>query len=129
MVFGVFDKLHEGHRVFLRTARAHGDRLVVAVAPDEIVMALKDHAPAEPLTARMQAIIDEQLADEVLAGDKELGTWEIVKQVKPDVIALGYDQKELGEAIRDAVKAMDMQIEFHAINSHEPERFKSSLMP
>ena len=41
LVFGTFDGLHEGHQFFLKKARALGDRLVVVVARDVSVIALK----------------------------------------------------------------------------------------
>lgn len=99
MAFGVFDLMHDGHRHFLKEAKKLGGRLVVAVAPDEAVKEIKNRLPREPLPRRIENLQREKLADMVVVGDRVLGDWLVVKNHKPDVIALGYDQQELAEAL------------------------------
>lgn len=69
--------------------------LTVAVAPDSHVRELKFKDPRYTSAKRIQFVKDEHLADEVILGDAEIGSWKILKRVKPNIIALGYDQDEL----------------------------------
>src|SRR3990167_7668560 len=100
LVFGVFDALHDGHRFFLREAHRRGELLIVAVAPDAVVRELKGMSPKEPLRKRLAAVRREGLADRVVPGDAQINDWGILKEYKPSVIALGYDQTKLGKELR-----------------------------
>jgi cytidyltransferase-like protein len=79
MVFGVFDGLHDGHREFLRHARGHGDYLIAVVTPDHIVHELKGRVPDEHEGDRIEKLWLEGLADRVVVGDSDLGTWQVVR--------------------------------------------------
>lgn len=99
MVFGVFDVIHDGHRYFLREAKKLGDMLVVALATDASVAMLKKHPPKNPLLTRAENLRKEMLADKIVSGDESPETWQVVEREKPNIIALGYDQKKLAEAL------------------------------
>jgi len=96
MVFGVFDLIHEGHRHFLREAKKFGRQLIAVAASDASVIKLKGFIPVHPLSDRVNNLEAEMLADKILKGDDDLGSWRILKNHTPDVIALGYDQKKPG---------------------------------
>lgn len=100
LVFGVFDNFHSGHEFLLRSAKKLGTYLVVAVAPNRVVEELKGKQP-QPSSKRIQAIKDYRIADEVVLGDEEIGSWKILKRHKPDIIALGYDQGEIKESLEE----------------------------
>jgi cytidyltransferase-like protein len=99
LVFGTFDGVHEGHRAMLREAKALGDYLAVAVAPDNVVTEIKGKICVNRSAQRIQGVRDEHIADEVVLGDKLLSNWSVLKKYRPDIIALGYDQDELKEAL------------------------------
>ena len=94
-VFGTFDGLHDGHLFFLRSAKAQGTSLIVAVARDVHVKALKDRRPASGETKRLEAINKLSCVDEAYLCDEELGSYNIVELAKPDLIVLGHDQQVL----------------------------------
>lgn len=94
MVFGVFDRLHDGHRFMLKEAAKIGE-VVAVVARDKAVERLKGHVCRENEHLRMENIRKEKLADRVILGDAEEGTYNVVSAEEPDVIALGYDQDML----------------------------------
>lgn len=127
-VFGTFDGIHEGHRAFFRQARAHGDQLVVAVAQDSVVERLKERPAKKSLHERMEALHDEDLVDFVVPGDVELGSYAVVRQYKPDVIALGYDQHGLKADIMENAREFDWAVEIVMLESHEPEKYHNSLL-
>ncbi len=102
MASGTFDLLHMGHIYYLKEAKKLGDELVVVVACDATVRKLK-HEPVTPERMRLNLIRELQMVDEAVLG-KEDDRYEIVKQINPDIIALGYDQihdqKELQNELR-----------------------------
>lgn len=128
MVFGVFDGVHEGHRHFLKEAKALGDYLIVAVAQNHIVEHLKGHLPQLDIAERLEHLKHEDAVDEVEIGDAELSTFEVVKNHKPDVIALGYDQKLLKENLEKNRDKFDWPIEFKTVSAYEPNIYHSSLL-
>lgn len=127
MVFGTFDGLHEGHRDFLRQAKECGDYLIAEVAQDHIVGHLKGHLPALDLAKRLEALKKEDGVDEVEIGDTELYTWQVAKKHRPDVVAVGYDQTALKNALEAHLKNFDWPIEIRVMNAHEPDKYHSSL--
>jgi len=100
LAFGTFDGLHPGHEFFLREARQLGERLVVVVARDAAVKALKNRPPRRPLVERLQAVRELDFVTEAVAGDDQTGDWQVLQRFKPDVIALGHDQLALEQALR-----------------------------
>jgi len=128
MVFGVFDGIHEGHRQFFKQAKRHGGYLIVAVAQDHIVEYLKGHLPERNLARRIDDLRKEPMVDEVALGDAELGTYEVVKKHRPDVIALGYDQTALKEDLKNHLKKFDWKLKIVVAKAHEPDTHHSSLL-
>lgn len=92
MVFGVFDGLHAGHRYFLKQTKA----TVVVVAPDLAVQQLKHKKLRYDEQERMAAVRAFLPEAQVVLGDEEQGSYEVVRKYQPDLVVLGYDQDELG---------------------------------
>jgi FAD synthetase len=90
MATGVFDILHSGHLRYLQEAKRLGDELVVIVATDATVRKEK-HEPITPESMRLELVQALKPVDRALLG-REGDMFEIVKEVSPDVIVLGYDQ-------------------------------------
>lgn len=99
LVFGVFDIIHDGHRFFLKNAKKLGTDLTVAVATDVSVEKLKGTRPHNYQSIRMENIRNLGVADQVIIGDDALNDWVVIKKIRPDIVALGYDQNSLGEAL------------------------------
>ena len=90
MASGVFDLLHSGHLHFLEEARKLGDELVVVVATDKTVRE-KKHEPITGQEMRLKMVSALRPVDQAVLG-KEGDMFEIVAELKPDIIALGFDQ-------------------------------------
>ena len=90
MATGTFDILHMGHIYFLKEAKKLGDELIVVVACDKTVRRLK-HEPVTSEDMRLNLIKELRVVDDAVIG-KEDDMFEVVEQIQPDVIALGYDQ-------------------------------------
>ena len=128
LAFGVFDALHDGHRFFLREARTHDELLIVAVAQDAVVRELKGRTPKEPLRKRLAAVRKEGLADRVVQGDARINDWSILKRFRPDVVALGYDQTELGKELRVYITKENLPIQVTKIAAWNLTRLHSRFL-
>ncbi len=127
LAFGAFDGLHDGHRFFLRQARALGERLIASVASDENIAVLKGRAPLSPLATRIEALAATALADEVVAGDVGFDKWSAVKRFSPEIVALGYDQTHLASALSSHIKKQCLNIALVTIPAYKPETLHSRL--
>jgi FAD synthetase len=91
MTTGVFDLLHPGHLHMLEEAKRLGDELVVVLARDQSA-AREKHRPILPEEQRRRMVASLKPVDKAVLG--HLGDYyRIVEELRPDVIALGYDQK------------------------------------
>ena len=120
--------MHDGHVFFLNSARELVNELVVVVARDESVMEIKRRPPRTPLEKRIEVLEKSGLADKVVVGDLEKGSWKILHEHKPDVVILGYDQTDLGAALRATRSNLSFSFEIEILGSHHPDKFKSSLI-
>ena len=89
---GVFDLLHPGHIHFLRAARELGDELVVIVANDATVRRMK-REPVVPATVRAEMVAELKPVDQAVVGREGNMLDIVVEEIKPHIIALGYDQE------------------------------------
>ena len=119
MVFGVFDGLHEGHRDFLRQAKACGDYLVVVIAQDHIVEVLLGKLPTANFEERFEHLENEDAVDEVAIGDHVPNTWQVIPKHKPDIIVLGYNQDALKEALQAYLPKLPFTVELQQIKNSE----------
>jgi len=102
MATGTFDLLHMGHIYFLKEAKKQGDTLCVVVATEATVRRLK-HEPVNPEEIRLNLIKELTIVDEAYLG-YENDMYTIVKEVRPDIIAIGYDQIHDENKIKDELK-------------------------
>ena len=90
MATGVFDLLHPGHIHYLTEAKKLGDELVVVVARDSTAERFK-HRPIVPQAQRLEMVAALKPVDRAVLGN-EGSIYDILTEIRPDVIALGYDQ-------------------------------------
>jgi FAD synthetase len=100
MAVGVFDLLHAGHLHYLEQAKALGDHLTVVVAHDDTVRKRK-HEPVTGQELRRRMIEGLKPVDQAIIGNPpEVPIFDILPQVNPDIIALGYDQEHAVDKIQ-----------------------------
>lgn len=88
---GCFDLLHAGHVTYLEAAKKRGDKLILGLNTDRSVSAIK--GPERPVVneddrARVLAALES--VDAVILFDEDTPL-NLIKQIKPDVIAKGSD--------------------------------------
>jgi FAD synthetase len=91
MATGVFDILHPGHLHYLQESKKLGDELVVVVATDNTVRRRK-HEPITPERMRLEMVESLKAVDKAVLGRDTGDMFDIVKELKPDIITVGYDQ-------------------------------------
>lgn len=125
MAFGTFDIFHPGHESYLKQARELGDKLIVVVARDKVVESIKKKVASNKERIRKDVLEKSKLADEVILGSLR-DKYAVIKKYKPDVIALGYDQKvDIKELEKVAKKYMAQIVR---MKPHKPEIYKSSKL-
>ena len=103
MASGVFDLIHPGHISYLQQARAFGDELVVVVACDDTVRKNK-HEPITPDYMRAKIVGSLKPVDAAIVGKNNGDMFDTVREVKPDVIVLGFDQHFDTEKLRESLE-------------------------
>lgn len=103
LAFGTFDVFHKGHEFLLSEAAKRGE-LHVAVARDAHVRALKGKEPQRGEAARLATVARHPGVASAVLSDEELGTYGVVRAIRPDLILLGHDQDALQ---RDLERWMD----------------------
>ena len=104
MLGGAFEIIHPGHVHALSEAKSLGNTLVVVVATDESVERNKGRPPATDQALRVTLVSSLRQVDLALPGNRG-SIYDILVRIRPDVIALGYDQRHNGEEIvREAAK-------------------------
>jgi len=92
LIGGVFDIVHPGHIHTLKDAKSQGDILVVVVARSSTALKINKHRKIyhdEYLRRELVSAI--RYVDYAIIG-REGTLYDTVEFVKPDIIALGYDQ-------------------------------------
>lgn len=126
---GTFDGLHEGHRDYLRQAREQGDELVVVVARDATVERVKGHTPKYAEAERLAAVAAEPLVSCAVLGNVGGHRFDVLVELRPDVVFLGYDQQvseaELSAFLKERGLAHTKILRGVAF---QPEIYKSSKL-
>lgn len=128
MVFGTFDILHPGHLDYFRQAKEYGDHLTVVVAHDETVKSIKGKYPVNKQSERVAEIEKQKVADEVMVAQSEGDRLQVVREQKPAVICLGYDQREFVEELKRYIEDSGEKIKIVRAQSYKPEKYKSSKL-
>ena len=127
LVFGSFDLLHEGHKHFFNEAKKLGNTLYVVVARDSSIKSFKGHESNFNEDERVEHIKKLGIVDDVRLG-YEGDKWKIIEEIKPDIIALGYDQDSYTKGLEKGMRDRNLKVKIVRLGSYMPEKYKSSLM-
>lgn len=127
MIFGTFDYLHAGHENFILQARLLGDHVIAVVSRDQTAKKVKGKFPDNSEKTRLSNLKKTKLVDEVVLGDLE-DKYKIIKKIKPDIIALGYDQFVFTQKLQQIIVQNKYSTEIIRLKPYHPEIYKSSLI-
>ena len=123
---GVFDIIHPGHISTLNAAKALGDVLVVVVATDNTAVKMKKRNPLHSQEQRQELVNSLEVVDLCLIG-QENDIFKTVNLVKPQIIALGYDQVHQEKFITEGCKKIKLDARVARLQSPIPESSSSEI--
>ncbi|MDY6966398.1 MAG: adenylyltransferase/cytidyltransferase family protein [Halobacteriota archaeon] len=120
---GTFNILHPGHLLYFEEAKKLGDELFVIVARDTNVR--HKPKPIIPEEQRVKMVSALSIVDKALLGS-EKDTFELLYEIKPDIIAIGYDQHFDAEELKRELASRKIKAEVVRIEENYPCDFCSS---
>ena len=123
---GVFDIIHPGHIHTLNSAKALGDVLVVVVATDTTAQKMKKRKPLHKQNQRKDLVSSLSMVDLCIIG-QEGDIFKTVEIIKPEIIALGYDQVHQEKFITDGCRKLNLDIKVARLQSPIPEISSSEI--
>ncbi len=123
---GVFDIIHPGHIYTLNAAKALGDVLVVVVATDNTSEKMKKRRPLHTQEQRQELVNSLSMVDLCLVGQED-DIFKTVNRVRPQIIALGYDQVHQEKFITDGCKRIELEAKVARLQSPIPESSSSKI--
>jgi FAD synthetase len=107
LAFGTFDIVHAGHAKYLEESRKLGGKdaeLIVIIARDSTVRTLKGREPIFPEEQRRYLVESLKPVDRAILGYEGEDRLRVVEELKPEIIALGYDEKPSEDFLKAELK-------------------------
>lgn len=126
---GVFDLLHLGHVKFLEEAKKTGGEnaeLIVVIARDNTVEKMKGRKPIMSEDQRRALVESLKVVDIAVLGFENLDIGEVITKIKPDIIALGYDQQEMIRNVTEYIGKKKLSAKVVKIGKFEEDALDSS---
>ena len=129
MVFGTFDGLHPGHLNFFQQAKnlSQNPFLIVSVARDKNVRRIKNKKPQFSARKRMFLVKKTKIADKIVLGGNKSHLPHIIKE-RPDVVALGYDQKYYVKNLKEDLKKNGLEVKIIRLKPFRAKIYKNHLL-
>ncbi|HXY55983.1 MAG TPA: adenylyltransferase/cytidyltransferase family protein [Nitrososphaerales archaeon] len=116
---GGFELIHYGHVYTISKAKALGDALVVSVARDSTIRRRKKREPLIGEEDRVRLLSSLREVDAAILG-VEGDIYVTLERVKPDVVALGYDQYHMEDDVKREAVRRKMKLKVVRLDSPYP---------
>ena len=117
---GVFDIIHPGHIHTLNSAKKLGDVLIVVIATDKTAQKMKKRVPLHNQDQRKLLVDALSVVDLSVVGN-EGDIFKTVDFIRPQIIALGYDQVHQEKFITEGCKKINLDATVARLQSPIPE--------
>ena len=117
---GVFDIIHPGHIHTLNSAKDLGDVLVVVIATDKTAEKMKKRLPLHTQDQRKMLVDALSVVNFSIVGH-EGDIFKTVDFIRPQIIALGYDQVHQEKFITEGCKKIHLDVTVARLQSPIPE--------
>lgn len=125
LVGGVFDLIHPGHIRTLLGARSHGDVLIVVIARISTALKIKKYRRIYHDENLRRELVSSLVFVDLAVIGSERSLYDTVEFIKPDIIALGYDQTHSEKEIADNCRRRNLRARVIRLNTPVP-KIKSS---
>jgi FAD synthetase len=126
---GAFDLLHYGHVYYLSEAKKAGGenaKLVVIVAKDRTVEKFKSAKPIISEDQRRAVVESLKVVDEAILGYEDMDMLRVIEKVKPDIVALGYDEERIEKDLRKLLAEKGLSIKVLRVSQFTEKDLVSS---
>ncbi len=106
MTFGTFDLFHIGHLRLLERSAALGDRLVVCVSSDQLVLSRKGRLPLFSEQQRMDIVRSIRCVDKVFVEEAKGLKRHYLLEHRADVVTMGDDYTNKFDEFNDIVEVV-----------------------
>lgn len=127
MIGGAFEIIHPGHLHTIDQAKELGDTLVAVVAADKSVLKNKGREPVTSQDWRVKLVGALRNVDVALPGGQG-SIYDTLERVRPDVVALGYDQAHNPADIEAEAKRRGIHLSVVRLSSTLPEVKTSKIV-
>jgi FAD synthetase len=124
---GGFEVIHSGHLYTISKAKSLGDVLVVTVARDSTIRRRKKREPVSDETQRMMLLASLRQVDAAILG-VEGNIYDTLERVRPDVVALGYDQHHMESEVEHEGRKRGMKLKVVRLDTPDPGLKTSALL-
>jgi len=124
MALGIFDIVHLGHLYYLNQAKNLGDELIVVVASDANARFIMGD-PVFPEMVRLEIVSSLKPVDHVVLNNGR-NIYKIIEELKPDILALGFDQKFDVKKMENELFKMGLKVKIERLKKHPNSLFSSS---
>ncbi len=129
LIFGTFDLLHLGHINFIKQAAQLGDELYIVIARDKNVAKLKGNIPIHNENQRIKNIHQLGITHHIILGNLDWHKrYRIINKIKPNIIALGYDQKINLSELKTKLKKYNLKPQIKKLKAYQPNKYKTSII-
>ncbi|MBD3405904.1 MAG: adenylyltransferase/cytidyltransferase family protein [Candidatus Lokiarchaeota archaeon] len=128
---GKFDILHLGHLAYLNQARELAGKegiLVVVIARDDTIERERGAPPVFPQEQRRKLVESLQIVDKAIVGYETTDHTKIVRDLSPDIIALGYDQKTDIDALQNSFASRGVSTQIVRLKKQKADGLCSSTL-
>ena len=123
---GVFDIIHPGHIHTLNSAKGLGDILIVVLATDKTAQRMKKRLPLHNQEQRKMLVDSLSVVDLGIVGHEE-DIFKTVDLIRPQIVALGYDQVHQEKSILEGCRKINLDVEVARLQSPIPEMSSSII--
>ena len=126
---GAFDLLHLGHVRFLEASKRRGGpgaKLIVVIARDKTVFNRKGRMPILPEDQRRELVGSLRVVDKAILGHTRLDLLGVLREVRPDIISVGYDQKQIKASVEKLLREQGLPVRVVQIPKFGPNGLNSS---
>jgi FAD synthetase len=128
---GKFDILHLGHISYLEQAKelaGEDGELVVVIALDKTIVRERGAPPVFPAEQRRRIVESLKFVDTAIIGLDTDDHTKIVEEVKPDIVALGYDQYTDTSALETYFASKNLKTKIVRLEKRDADGLCSSTL-